>query len=67
MEPYEGEWEKFKLAEVINNPAFMGKTARLGNDIFELKCLRTRNFEANRKLESSTSDNVMPAVALCTR
>jgi hypothetical protein len=67
MEQQKEEWERFKLAEVINNPAFLGKTARLGNDIFELKCVRTRNFEANRRLESSTSGGIMPAVALYTR
>jgi hypothetical protein len=66
MEQQKEEWETFKLVEVINNPAFLGKTARLGNDIFKLKCVRTRNFESNRKLESSTSNNIMPAFALGT-
>ena len=33
----EGKWEKFKLKEIIGNPAFIGKTIRLGDSIFEVK------------------------------
>lgn len=32
-----GRWEKFKLKEIIGNPAFIGKTVRLGDSIFEVK------------------------------
>ena len=61
-----GEWKKFKLEDVLNNPAFLGRTARLGNDIFELKCVRSRNYESNKKLETSTSEDILLAFALCT-
>jgi hypothetical protein len=61
-----GEWKKIKLEEVLSNPAFLGKTARLGNDTFELKCVMCRNLRSNRKVESSTSDDKLFAFALCT-
>jgi hypothetical protein len=61
-----GEWEKFKLVEVLNNPLFFGKLARLGNDIFELKGVRTGNFESIKRLESSTLDAITFAFALRT-
>jgi hypothetical protein len=32
-----GKWGKFKLKEIIGNPAFIGKTVRLGDSIFEVK------------------------------
>lgn len=37
-------WGKVKLAEVINNPAFLGKKVRLGNDVFEVKGVRVSNL-----------------------
>ncbi|MBE0516572.1 MAG: hypothetical protein IBX41_04155 [Methanophagales archaeon] len=43
-----GEWEKVKLAEVISNPAFLGKKVRLGNDIFEVKGVRIANLLIKR-------------------
>jgi hypothetical protein len=39
-----GEWGKVKLAEVISNPAFLGKKVRLGNDVFEVKGVRVSNL-----------------------
>jgi hypothetical protein len=38
------EWGKVKLAEVISNPAFLGKKVRLGKDIFEVKGVRVSNL-----------------------
>lgn len=32
-----GEWERFKLAEIISDPAYLGKTVRLGDAIFQVK------------------------------
>jgi hypothetical protein len=34
-----GRWKKLKLKEVISDPAFLGKTIRLGDSIFEVKGL----------------------------
>lgn len=31
------EWRRYKLCEVLSDPAFMGKTIRLGDMIFEVK------------------------------
>jgi hypothetical protein len=31
------KWKKVKLKEVLRNPKFLGKTVRLGDDIFEVK------------------------------
>ncbi|MBN1762775.1 MAG: hypothetical protein JW878_06845 [Methanomicrobia archaeon] len=33
-------WERFKLEEVLNDASFLGKTVRLGNNIFEVKGVR---------------------------
>jgi hypothetical protein len=30
-------WKKVKLKEVLKNPKFVGKTVRLGDNIFEVK------------------------------
>jgi hypothetical protein len=30
-------WKKVKLKEVLRNPKFLGKTARLGDEIFEVR------------------------------
>ena len=32
-----GGWKRFKLGEIISNPAFLGKTVRLGDSTFEIK------------------------------
>ncbi len=32
-----GTWERFKLEDILNNPAFLGKTVRLGDNLFEVK------------------------------
>lgn len=34
-----GRWKKLKLKEIISDPAFLGKTIRLGDSIFEVKGL----------------------------
>jgi hypothetical protein len=31
------KWKKVKLKEVISNPKFLGKTIRLGEEVFEVK------------------------------
>jgi hypothetical protein len=31
------KWKKVKLKEVISNPKFVGKTIRLGEEVFEVK------------------------------
>ena len=31
------EWEACQLKEVITDPKFLGRTVRLGNEIFEVK------------------------------
>jgi hypothetical protein len=31
------KWQKVKLKEVISNPKFLGKTIRLGEEVFEVK------------------------------
>ena len=62
MKQQQGEWKKIKLEEVLTNPAFLGKKARLGKEIFELKCFKHRNFESMRKLEGRTSyDDLLSA------
>lgn len=61
-----GEWKKFKLEDVLNNPAFSGKTARLGHDIFELKCIRSRSYESHKEVGNGTSEDFPLAFALCT-
>jgi hypothetical protein len=30
-------WAKFKLKDILSNPAFLGRTVRLGDSIFEVK------------------------------
>ncbi|MDI6884917.1 MAG: hypothetical protein QMD22_00925 [archaeon] len=32
-----GKWKKVKLKEILRNPKFVGKTVRLGDNIFEVK------------------------------
>ena len=32
-----GKWETIKLREILGNPEFVGKTARIGDCIFEVK------------------------------
>ena len=32
-----GKWEKIKLREILSDPAFLGKTVRIGDCIFEVK------------------------------
>lgn len=46
-----GKWEKVKLREILCNPAFVGKTVRIGDCIFEVKgidnLLATKNEATN--------------------
>ena len=42
-------WKKFKLKEIISDPAFLGKTIRLGDSIFEVKGLDERGAQERRK------------------
>jgi hypothetical protein len=45
-------WAKFKLKEILSNPAFLGRTVRLGDSIFEVKgidkWLRIKEEKKNR-------------------
>ena len=45
-------WAKFKLKDILSNPAFLGRTVRLGDSIFEVKgidkWLRMQEEKKNR-------------------
>ena len=49
-----GKWEQFKLKEIIGNPAFLGKTVRLGDSIFEVKGVLAGEDE--KRLEKGARD-----------
>jgi hypothetical protein len=44
-----GRWKKLKLKEIISDPAFLGKTIRLGDSIFEVKGLDEQIAQERRK------------------
>lgn len=48
------EWEKFKLVDVMGDPAFLGKTVRIGNSIFEIKGV---DSWLGKKMESKALKN----------
>jgi len=44
-----GGWKTVKLKEIISDPAFLGKTIRLGDSIFEVKGLDERVAQERRR------------------
>lgn len=55
-----GEWVRIKLREIISNPAYLGRTVRLGNNIFEVKGVddgrRIRGKERRNRRKNTAAD-----------
>jgi hypothetical protein len=63
-------WKKFKLKEILSNPAFLGSTVRLGDSIFEVKGIdrllrirkekNKRNFTADFAIYEPVIQSIPP-------